>query len=93
VLPAVRLGITGGEIIGVQIGRDQLGLDAEKTFEVFDTGFKRLQCFVVLQVTDVVAYESIALTGQAEGVFQFGAHRQDLFHWLRKLNPLWGITA
>ena len=68
--------VLGGQVLRVQVMRDQLGGDPEQPPEVPDALGERPQRLVVLQVTDVVREERPVLAAQAERVLQLGAAGQ-----------------
>src|SRR5215212_3023344 len=59
------------EVVG-----DQFGADVEESGIVLDSFPERAQCLVVFHVSDVVAHESVAVSGQAEGVLELSTAGQ-----------------
>src|SRR6516164_7612731 len=60
------------EIVG-----DYRRLDGEQILEVLDPLHERVPRLIVLQVTDMVAHENMALFAQAKSVLEMGAARED----------------
>jgi len=71
--------VAGGEIVGMQIMSHQRRGNIEEPFEVFDALLKGSQGFVIFQIADVVAHESVAISCQAKGIFEMRAAGQHRF--------------
>ena len=56
-------------IVRMEIVRDHLRMHAKKLCQVRHPVFERTERFVILQVADVMAEESIAVAREAKGVF------------------------
>ncbi len=91
-LPALAR-ITGSQVIGMQVVGQQLGLDAEELLDMGDPVPKGLQGLVIFQVADVMAEEGVVLTGEAKGVFQLPASRQDGGGLPGQVHRVGGIAA
>jgi hypothetical protein len=70
-------GISCREIVRMEIMDEGLGFEAEQLFINPDGCLKVFQGLKVFHVSHVLAQERIPVTGQAEGVLQFCAARQD----------------
>jgi len=62
------LRITGRQVIGVQVGSDQLRLDPENRLVMVNGFGVGVQRFLVFEVTDVMTNEGILLTGKRKSV-------------------------
>src|ERR1035437_9159366 len=69
----------GGEVVGMKIVGDDLRLDFENPLQMHDRFVEKSITFHVLQISDVLAQESVLSFGEADGVFEFasdGQHRR-----------------
>ena len=69
-------GVVGGEVVRVQVVRDEDGLGVEQPPVVLDRVLEGLVRLLVLQVADVVGQQGPALPRQAERVLQLGPAAQ-----------------
>src|SRR5262249_34708665 len=69
-------GVRRGGVPRMEIVSDEqiIPVDAVHGNEVLDTLLERFECFVMIQVTNVLADEGLAIDGKANGVFQVGAN-------------------
>src|SRR5208283_215991 len=65
-----------GEVIGVEIVGDDLRPDLENPLKMPDGFVKKTIAFDVLQISDVLAQESVLSFCKADGVFQLASDRQ-----------------
>ena len=82
-----------GEVIGMQIVSNDLGLNAEEAGEVLDALLKRLIRFCIFHVADVVTQKSIAVACEAKGVLEFASHCKNRFGLRRKPNRIGGVAT
>src|ERR1035437_7058298 len=66
----------GGEVVGMKIVGDDLRLDFENPLQVLDRFVEKTITFHVLQISDVLAQESVLSFGEADGVFEFASDSQ-----------------
>src|SRR4051794_34300083 len=69
-------GVFGGEVFGVEVVGDGLGVDVEQALVVLDALAEGGEGFEVLQVADVVADECLAAFAEGEGFFKVTAASQ-----------------
>ena len=65
-----------GQVVRMQVVRDELRLDVEEALEMLDAIGERPQRLRVLQVADVVGHERMVTLSQAERVLQLGTAGQ-----------------
>ncbi len=75
-----RKGVLGGEIVRMKIVDDRPGFDREEPLEMGDALLEGGQGLEIFEISDMVAHEGIALSGETEGIFQLGSTGQHALH-------------
>ena len=69
-------GSFGGQVLGMEVVRADLGPHVEQPLEVRDCFRKRPECRKILQVANVVGEERIASLGHTDSILQLGTAGQ-----------------
>src|SRR5919109_1060561 len=69
-------GVLGGQVLGMEVVGDQFWTNVEEPAVVLDSFPERPQRLVVLHVSDMVAHEGMAVSGQAERILELSTTGQ-----------------
>src|ERR1017187_5020153 len=68
---------SGGEVVGMEVVGDDLRSNLENPLQMLDSFVEKAIAFCVLQISDVLAQESVLSFGEADGVLEFASDGQD----------------
>ncbi len=71
-----------GEIVGVKIVGDDLGVNFQDALHVLDGFLKKIVAFEIFKIADVLAEERFGATNNADRVFQFATNGENRFGFM-----------
>src|SRR5579884_772331 len=82
-----------GEVVGMKIAGEELGIEFEDTAHVVHSLFEKRVALEIFEITDVLAEKGLAAACEADSVLQFTADRENPGNFLVQENRHGNVAA